>query len=406
MTILLINCSWNNRGDESAIRAMIDELRLAYPNIQFEVLCHKIPQNYPYPEDVVRFTNIPYFTRKNYIEIPLLLLSRGRCGLFPGTRTYIKRAQNADLVMHGPGGPSMGDIYRSTQFNSYFKFLIALALNKPYLFYAPSMGPFVNKFGNWLRRIIFNHAQDIATRDMISAEYMRTLRLKKPVRLTADSALQHPVDAEKYEKEYKNYPQLTDFMRRHDRVVGMTVTDLSWHPRHGQSPQMAENIRRSFSETVRWLTQRGFGVLFIPQLFAEQNDYDYMSTFLQENCFILDDQHDCYFQQHLISKLYAVIGLRYHSNIFSAKMGTPFLSVSYEQKMKGFAQSIGMEDYCIDINDLSAAELQKRFTLLEQNHAEIAQHLADIHRELQSKAYQNTQMVCDYIDKHQKSIQL
>ena len=32
MKIVIINCHWDNRGDEAAIRAMIDELRVKYPS--------------------------------------------------------------------------------------------------------------------------------------------------------------------------------------------------------------------------------------------------------------------------------------------------------------------------------------------------------------------------------------
>ena len=41
-------------------------------------------------------------------------------------------------------------------------------------------------------------------------------------------------------------------------------------------------------------------------------------------------------------------------------MGTPFVSVAYEQKMKGFMKKIQQEKYCIDISDLS-------FELLKDN---------------------------------------
>ena len=44
---------------------------------------------------------------------------------------------------------------------------------------------------------------------------------------------------------------------------------------------------------------------------------------------------------------YAIIGMRYHSNIFSAKAGTPFISISYEQKMAGFMNKMNLEKYCI-----------------------------------------------------------
>lgn len=61
--------------------------------------------------------------------------------------------------------------------------------------------------------------------------------------------------------------------------------------------------------------------------------------FDEDNYFVIcsdDEKYDTYFQQYVIGCMYAVIGMRYHSNIFSAKMGTPFISISYEQKMQGF----------------------------------------------------------------------
>ena len=48
---------------------------------------------------------------------------------------------------------------------------------------------------------------------------------------------------------------------------------------------------------------------------------DYM---LDSDTFMIDafsEERDTYFQQYVIGKLYAVVGMRYHSNIFSAKMG-------------------------------------------------------------------------------------
>ena len=81
-----------------------------------------------------------------------------------------------------------------------------------------------------------------------------------------------------------------------------------------------------------------------------------------------DDRYDSYFQQYVIGQLYAVVGMRYHSNIFSAKMGTPFISVSYEQKMTGFMEKMELSRYCIGIKDLSAELLAEKFELLEQEH--------------------------------------
>lgn len=61
--------------------------------------------------------------------------------------------------------------------------------------------------------------------------------------------------------------------------------------------------------------------MFIPQLYGNGNDYDLMRTFCCDtnDYFVVtasDERYDTYFQQYLIGQLYAVIGMRYHSNIF------------------------------------------------------------------------------------------
>lgn len=72
----------------------------------------------------------------------------------------------------------------------------------------------------------------------------------------------------------------------------------------------------------------------------------------------------------MIGQLYAVIGMRYHSNIFSAKMGTPFISISYEQKMKGFMEKMNLAEYCIDLKTLSKDTIENRFEQLVNHYDE------------------------------------
>lgn len=402
MNILLFNCAWNNRGDESAIRAMIDELKGIYPDVTFEIFNHQQMLQFPYSSEEVKLTNVPYFNKKNLLEVPLLLLSRGRRALFSNSKALIQSVKNADLVMHAPGGPSMGDIYKTTQFASYFKFFTAKLQKKPYMFYAPSMGPFEHPVQNILRKIIFNHAVFIATREELSAQYLKKLHLKQDVIVTMDSAIQHPIDIQKYEAQFNAYTPLKDFIGKYKKVVGITIAYLTWNPKYKDKPEIESQIKTAFHQTVEYLTQRQYGVVFIPQLFGESNDYDYLRQFQTDHCFIMDDQHDCYFQQYVISKLHMVIGLRYHSNIFSAKMKTPFISVSYEQKMRGFAQMVGMDNYCMDVNQLSGKALISKVQELEANYDTVKAHLEKENEHIIGESSKTTKLVCNYINTHIK----
>ena len=144
------------------------------------------------------------------------------------------------------------------------------------------------------------------------------------------------------------------------------------------------NTKKVFDEFLLKYEELGYKFIFIPQLYGSAND-EFLMKYYKKNdvyYYILSSNntnYDTFFQQFLISKLYAVIGMRYHSNIFSAKEGTPFISISYEQKMFGFMQKIGLEEYCIDINELSIIELENKFKKLNSNYELYNQKLKLIH---------------------------
>ena len=119
-----------------------------------------------------------------------------------------------------------------------------------------------------------------------------------------------------------------------------------------------------------------------------------------ESCYVVksdSDLYDAYFQQYLISKLYMVIGMRYHSNIFSAKMGTPFISISYEQKMQGFMKKIGLEKYCIVINELNYERLKSKMELVVKNYGDYKNDLLNLHDSMKAESLETTKIVNNII---------
>ena len=60
--------------------------------------------------------------------------------------------------------------------------------------------------------------------------------------------------------------------------------------------------------------------------------------------------------------------MRYHSNIFAAKMGIPFIAISYEDKMKSFMERWGYENYMIEVDDFNANIVTEKFLMLEQTY--------------------------------------
>ncbi len=400
MNILVINAHWNNRGDESAIRAMTDRLLERYPDSKIKIHSDFNFLQFPLNDKRIENAVIPFGSRKNIIDMYTTFVTKGKFALVKESKEFYNLIKWADIVLHAPGGPSLGETYAHAEKRYWYKFKMINMQKKPYFFYAPSMGPFVDEKKNKIRKNILENAKLIITREGVSGKYAKGLVPNKEVYTTMDSAFQGIIDIKDNENKLAKYKELNDFINKYDKIVGITITDLKWHPVHSKKPEIAQSIRNSFNTIIDYLKDKGYGVVFIPQLFGTANDKDLMESFAKENCFTMDDNHDCYFQQYIIGKLHAVIGLRYHSNIFSAKMKTPFVSVSYEQKMKGFMEQSGLTDLCIDIENLSEKTLIDKFNYLEDNYDNIKERLEEASSNALKKSLKTTELICDYIDKN------
>lgn len=403
MKILIVNCHWDNRGDEAAIRALIDELEIKYPTATIYVQralgsFRKFPTN----QHVRVLSTFPIGGKKTSILEAISYISNGRINLTKGAKEFYGALDGASMVLHAPGGPSIGDLYLSQEKLKLRRLLMIQKSGVPYAFYAPSLGPFEHKKRNPYRKKVLEHASLVCLRESISKEYVKKLAPSVTPIVTLDSAFQHPIDLVKNQELLDAYTELREFMGDGRSVIGLTTTDLQWHALYGKDGEIEQRIRSVFTDFVSYLVGEGFKVLFIPQLFEFSNDFEYMNSFAMEHCFVMSDQYDCYFQQHVIACIKAVVGMRYHSNIFSAKMGTPFISVSYEQKMKGFMTKAGLEQYCLDVRDLSREMLIEKFECMMKNYDEYKAILEERKEEFRRESHRTTELVCEIIDKNKE----
>lgn len=397
--ILVIHAHWNNRGDEAAIRAMIDSLRSSLPIGKMRIMIfarNVVDFNYDDIEVLRPFPNTP----TDLADCVLTLLSLGKISLTESGRRFINAVDEADAVIHAPGGPSIGDIYRGgygPYTYLYRLFFSRIIKKKQIFFYAPSMGPFTCKIENPLRKFLLKRAGAIVLREAISGEYLeRQLGLKSIV--TCDSALQNTV-TEDYIDRYNNLSTILKLIEE-KRVIGLTITDLKWHPVHGESPHLEGRIRESLSGAMEALLDKGYYVLLIPQAFGDGSDVPLLRQFRDLNkdrIFILPENVDSYGQQVLISRLHSIIGMRYHSNIFAAKGGIPFLSICYEHKMKGFMDKLGLSEFTINVEEITAQGIVEMFEYLESNHEQVKSMLNERIPELQRLSRRTTEIIANEI---------
>lgn len=73
--------------------------------------------------------------------------------------------------------------------------------------------------------------------------------------------------------------------------------------------------------------------------------------------------------QAVYSSLDLLIGMRMHSNILAATVGVPFIALSYEYKTDGLAESLGLQNYCLKVEAVTAERL---FTLINSAYLDIS----------------------------------
>jgi len=174
-------------GDEAALRAVVDFLRRKLPGakVKVQLVCNNVRQ-YPYLADQVPLIeNYPAF--RHLLEVPLAFLSGGRLAVSRAGRDFFRALREADVVIHAPGGPNIGDVYARAERPYLLRLLAVVWQQRPLFFWAPSLGPFENRGRNLLRRFIFNRAAFICTREEISAAAVRGLGVCTSVESALDA---------------------------------------------------------------------------------------------------------------------------------------------------------------------------------------------------------------------------
>ena len=394
--ITIVNAHWSNRGDEAALLAVVDGLQKNYPNSQITILFKDDKQIQQFPNIKNVDYDIAKFNAKIW-DIWLTTLSRGVLGINDKLKFMVKTLLKSDLIIYSPGGSVINSrFFWRKQMEYLVPFICSKFYNIPLMIAAPSIGPFdptkPNRILKWLLKV----PKVFVVREEISRKYLEEIGITDNIVTTIDSAFYDGIKEEINEKKLDEYKELKKYLNSYEKVVGITITDFAWHVKYGKDKELSQRITDSFRKFLNKLQNEGYGILFIPQLFGNQNDSDYMNTFSTDKTFMMKDTYDTYFQQYIISKLYAVEGMRYHSNIFSAKVGTPFIPVVYEEKMEGFIDIAGLNDYAISLDELSFEKLEEKFEKLNDNYDDVKAMFRDKLTSWQKQASKTIKLLGEY----------
>lgn len=397
---LIVNQHGENRGDESALRAVIAgiESELGWSRVvvivQFKNTSLKLPfdenvsllqLNMPYPDMLGLF--VYGGLRRLGIAARFLLTHR--------TRPIIEAYERTDMVISAPGGPYFGDIYANHETVHWFYVWLATVYRKPLFLYAPSAGPFEIRWLNAVRRHLFRQFDVLCVREEISGNYLRKLLGRGVgINVTADAAIQHHVEP------YKR----AEFLRGEGANLAgkylVAVSAIEYRfPGDSDPATKQRRYRDALTQCLHHLAaQRDCHFLLVPQLYGgAHDDVPYLRSIGAElpstaSWEIVDPALDSTAQRAIFGMADLCIASRYHPQIFAATAAVPGVCIYYEHKALGFMAALGMEEFAFDIRNPDAAAMCAKLDEIVARRDELSRLIAERMPELRARSRRTTEL--------------
>lgn len=351
MKIAVINQPLANRGDEAAHKAFIRAMSKAFPEYQIDVIFLCVEQwlidSIKVEEENVSYINIPRvrcFVR--FERIGFLFDNFSFSYLHPSLRKFHNLLKEYDRVVCAPGGMCMGGF---TNWDHIWQLDVARRLNKPVFYWGRSIGPFTEES---FKKKLFKKCS------VRLLKYFSYISLRDKV--SVDIAGQFEVDADEVvDSAFLEIPATKipeSILKDIDgsEYVVFVPNSLTWHPRYKEIPQ--KKIDEFYLRIVEILETKFADkkIVMLPQTYKSViNDYEYFLKLKEmsgnKNIIVIDENQSSDVQQEIIKKSCLVIGARYHSVVFAINNEIPFVSLSYEHKMKGLLEVLDMTDRMVEI---------------------------------------------------------
>lgn len=320
------------------------------------------------------------------LMVSLCLLTKpGRMILKPllptKTRESLEVMENMTALLVKGGGffQFYGGLTSSytAYFDAYHIFL-ASRLGKPVYMMPNSLGPFDGPMVKWIVRKALSKCSLVSARESISRD-MTSRELGLEPALSPDLAFNlQPSHLDK-DEVFAKYNIPID-----RKVVAITVRPYRF-PNASDPKTAYESFKRGVANFVEWLYGQGYIAVFVNHTLAvnsHENDFACItdiSKMLSDECYrvISNTDYDCRDLKSLYSYCDYIVGTRFHSVIFSLASGVPALAISYVgNKSVGIMSDMGLSDYVLHIDSVSAEELRSKFATLVRNEEEVKAKLS------------------------------
>ena len=348
---------FNNIGDESILRTVIDNLREKLPNVDVTVLSQD-------PAQTSAKYNVKAARRMSLWDI---LRSVWRCDrLLSGGGSLLQDATSGRSIL-------------------YYLFILRLAqlLRKQTFIYSQGIGPITAPRNRRLTASALRRADGIVVRDAKSRDLL--LEIGVPghlIHVTADPVIR---------------------VKKADTALGLEILSREGCPREPgrltvgwavKSRKPNKAFLQEVGRCVLWL-QEAYGAQSVLIPFFHDEDLSVCEAVAGK----LDGQVGCLRQKYLSEETLSIIGcmdvlvgVRLHSLIYAAVMGVPMVGISYDPKVESFLSSI-QQPTPFTVEDFTLEGFQAAFRETMERREEICTTTAQCLEGLISKLDQNEELI-------------
>ena len=354
---------FNNIGDESILRAVVDNLKEKLEGIEITVLSQD-------PVSTMEKYGVHAVNRRSVIDI-------------------IKAISKCDILISG-GGSLLQDV-TSKRSIFYYLFIMwaAKLLGKKVLIYSQGIGP-INSIFN--RRITYRtliKTDGIVVRDDASRELLSEIGIpSEKIVVTADPVLRiKPVPLEIgrkiLEKEgFTKNPEKT--------TVGFAIRERKLDSKFVDQLCISMN---------RLMEEYQVEIVLIPFHCSEDMGVvDEIEKRLENRIFVIRHKYLTDEMLSIIGNMDFLVGVRLHALIHAAIMEIPMIAISYDPKINSFMHSIGLRAMC-SIYDFDNEYFIEEFEKTWSNRAHIKSKVSEKIEGLIKKLDMNEEIIKELMEK-------
>ena len=373
---------FGNIGDEAILSAMIKQIKTKILDCNLIVTSYNV-------EETKRLHEVEAIDRLDFNAIS-------------------QQIENCDLVILGGGGLfqdyhgiKIADIFTQPGWgiSSYAIVpLIAKMHNKPVLYYSLGIGPLFSTESRTFVAFASELADMITVRDKASEDLLREVGVPSAkIKLGLDPAVGLEIASE---EKIKNI-LMSEEIPLDKEIVCVSV-------RQWIDKSLEENYKKALSGALDdFLSNNKFYLLFLPfqNMEGGGEDAKIAEEIIEgirnkDRCYLLRGSYHPREIVGIISKASLVIGMRYHSIIFSLISKVPFVALSYDSKVKNLVDELELGEYCIEIDAITSEDVSERIIKALTDREKIQIKLESALKEMRERLEVSSGLVQAFVEGH------